>query len=397
MSRTTATFADVLRQLRTAASLSQEDLAERAGLSLRGVSDLERGLRRAPHLTTVRMLADALELSPADRQDLLTAARPETLPDSDAGAPFARGPLPTPLTALLTQATVRLVTVTGPGGSGKTRLALEVGAYLQGTFGDGVVFVDLAPLRDAQFVLPTIAGALGVRERPGQPLLDTLSRFLAPKQLLLLLDNCEQVLGAAPQIAALVAACPRLSILATSRAALRVRGEREVPLLPLPLPVSERHSSIAELADVPSVALFLQRAAANQPTFALSTENAVAVAATCRRLDGLPLAIELAAAWVRILPPGALLDRLEQRLLMLTGGTRDLPLRQRTMRDAIAWSYDLLAESEQALFRRLAIFAGGWTLEAAEMVSCGRNVLDVLAGLESLIAASLVQVVERPG
>ena len=169
-----------------------------------------------------------------------------------------------------------------------------------------------------------------------------------------------------------------------------------MPLLPLPLPVSDRRSSVAELADVPSVALFLQRAAANQPTFALSTENAAAVAAICRRLDGLPLAIELAAAWVRVLPPAALLDRLEQRLLMLTGGSRDLPPRQRTMRDAIAWSYDLLAESEQALFRRLAVFAGGWTLEAAEVVSCGRNALDVLAGLEALIAASLVQVVEHP-
>jgi len=409
MSSAITSFADLLRQLRTSAALSQEELAARSRLSLRGISDLERGVRRAPHLTTIRVLADALELGPEERQALLAAARPGTAPETADASPCSYAPLPLPLTSLLGRerevttlvsllqaGDIRLVTLTGAGGSGKTRLALEVAALLQGTFADGVVFVDLAPLRDTEFVLPTIASVLGVRERLGQPLLETLSRFLAPKLLLLLLDNCEQVLGAAPQIAVLVAACPRLSILATSRAALRVRGEREVPLLPLPLPVSERRSSIAELADVPSVALFLQRAAANQPTFALSTENAVAVAATCRRLDGLPLAIELAAAWVRILPPGALLDRLEQRLLMLTGGTRDLPLRQRTMRDAIAWSYDLLAESEQALFRRLAIFAGGWTLEAAEMVSCGRNALDVLAGLEALIATSLVQVVERP-
>jgi transcriptional regulator with XRE-family HTH domain len=192
MSRTITTFADVLRHLRTVASLSQEDLAERAGLSLRGVSDLERGVRRTPHLITVRMLADALELSPPDRQALLAAARPETLPDSDAG-PFARGPLPTPLTALigreqeladlialLGQANVRLVTLTGPGGTGKTRLALEVGAHLQGTFNDGVVFVDLAPVREAQFVLPTLATTLGVGERTGQPLRETLARVLGP-------------------------------------------------------------------------------------------------------------------------------------------------------------------------------------------------------------------------
>ena len=378
-------------------------------MSLRGISDLERGVRRAPHLTTIRVIADALGLGLEERQALLAAARPGTGPEPVDAAPDGYAPLPLPLTSLLGRerevaalvsllrgGDIRLVTLTGAGGSGKTRLALEVAARLQDAFADGVVFVDLTPLRDAAFVLPTIAEALGVRERPGQPLRDTLARFLAPKQLLLLLDNCEQVLEAAPQIATLVAACPRLSVLATSRAALRVRGEREVALLPLPLPVSDRRSSVPELADVPSVALFLQRAAESQPTFTLSTENAASIAAICRRLDGLPLAIELAAAWVRVLPPSALLDRLEQRLLLLTGGSRDLPPRQRTMRDAIAWSHDLLAEAEQALFRCLAVFAGGWTLEAAEVVSCGRDRLAVLTGLEALIAASLVQVSEQP-
>jgi len=403
MSSAITSFADLLRHLRTSASLSQEELAVRSGLSLRGISDLERGVRRVPHLTTVRVLADALALGPAERQSLLAAARPGTGPEPADAAPGGYAPLPLPLTSLLGRerevttlvsllqaGDMRLVTLTGAGGSGKTRLALEVAVRLQDALADGMVFVDLTPLRDAAFVLPTIADALGVRERPGQPLRETLARFLAPKQLLLLLDNCEQVLAAAPEIAALVAACPRLAVLATSRAALRVRGEHEAPLLPLPLPESDRRSSVAELVDVPSVALFLQRAVASQPTFTLSADNAPAVAAICRRLDGLPLAIELAASWVRILPPSALLDRLEQRLLMLTGGSRDLPPRQRTMRDAIAWSYDLLAEAEQVLFRCLAVFAGGWTLEAAEVVSCGRDRLAVLTGLEALIAASLV-------
>ena len=219
-----------------------------------------------------------LSLAPTDRQALLAAARPGRLSETQDAAPGSYAPLPLPLTsligreqeladliALLGQANVRLVTLTGPGGTGKTRLALELGAQLQDAFADGVLFVDLAPLREAQFVLPTIANTLGVRERAGQPLRETLARVLAPKQLLLLLDNCEQVLEAAPDIAALLAACPQLSVLATSRAALRVRGEREVPLLPLPLPASDHRSSVADVAHVPAVALFLERATASHP------------------------------------------------------------------------------------------------------------------------------------
>src|SRR3712207_1715519 len=210
MSSAITSFADLLRHLRTTAALSQEELACRSGLSLRGISDLERGVRRAPHLTTVRVLADALGLDPTDRQALLTAARPGALPDTPDAAPGRFAPIMLPLTPLLGRerelltlvslvrdSHFRLLTLTGAEGSGKTRLALEVSARLSGTFSDGAVFVDLTPLRDAEFVLPTIAGALGVRERPGQPLLDTLSRFLAPKHVFLLLDNCEQVLGAA--------------------------------------------------------------------------------------------------------------------------------------------------------------------------------------------------------
>jgi predicted ATPase len=299
------------------------------------------------------------------------------------------------LISIMGIAASRLVTLTGAGGSGKTRLALEVGRRLRDTFDDGVIFVDLAPLRNAALVLSTIASAVGVRERLGQSLMDSLSRFLAPKEVLLLLDNCEHVLTAAPDVAALLTVCPRASVLATSREALRVRGERIFPLRPLPVPEANHLPEVDALARVPAVALFAERAAATRPDFVLSDENASEVASICRRLDGLPLAIELAAARIGVLPPAALLARLEQRLSVLTGGSRDLPQRQRTMRDAIAWSYDLLAPDVQALFRCLSVFAGGWTREAAEAASCGWTD-DVLAGLEALVAANLVQVVGSP-
>lgn len=404
-------FGDLLRRYRLAASLTQEALAERAGLSERGISDLERGARRAPHLTTVDMLADALELGPADRQRLLTAARPASPLDPSRSALSAAVALPVPLTALIgrerEQAHVvtllktvesRLVTLTGPGGSGKTRLALEVGARLRDAFADGVVFVDLTPVRDVDLVLPTIAQGLGVREvreRLGQTVQEALAHCLASRQLLLLIDNCEHVVAAAPQIAALLTASPQLSVLATSREALRVRGERVVPLPPLPVPGCYQDGSVPELAHVPAVALFIERAAASRPGFALTDDNAAAVAAICRRLEGLPLAIELAAARIAVLSPSALLARLEHRLPVLTGGSRDLPPRQRTMRDAIAWSYDLLPAAGQTLFRRLAIFTGGFTLDAAAAVS-GQDDNAVVASLEALQAASLVQVVEHP-
>jgi predicted ATPase/DNA-binding XRE family transcriptional regulator len=409
MSSAVTSFADLLRHLRTAAALSQEELATRSGLSLRGISDLERGVRRAPHLTTVRVLGDALALGPEERQALLAAARPSRLPDTLDTAPGDYAPLPLPLTSLLGRerevtalvsllqtGTYRLVTLTGAGGSGKTRLALEVGARLQGELRESVVFVDLAPLSDAALVLSSIASAIGVRERAGQPLIDMLCSALAAKRTLLLLDNFEQVLGAAAEIATLLARCPRISVLITSREALRVRGERVFPLVPLSLPEADHLSSLEMLARVPAVALFVERATANLPAFALTTDNARAVSAICRRLDGLPLAIELAAAWVNVLPPDALLDRLEKRLLLLTGGSRDLPPRQRTMRDAIAWGYDLLTPQEQTLFRCLAVFVGGWTIEAAEVVSGARHGLHVLEGLEALARASLVQVAEQP-
>jgi predicted ATPase/transcriptional regulator with XRE-family HTH domain len=410
MSRDTATFGAVLRQFRTAAALSQEALAERAGLSLRGISDLERSVRRAPHLTTIRLLADALELTPSDRQALLAAARPARGSEMPAGALAWFAPPPTPLTslvgrerelvalaALVVSPEGRMVTLTGPGGSGKTRLALETGRRLLRDFGDGVVFVDLAPLTDAALVLPTIASTLRVREQMGCRLVETLITVLASKHLLLLLDNCEQVLDAATEIAELLVASPDLSIIATSREPLHMQGERVVPVPPLPVPAADGPRAVEELARVPSVALFVERATASHPAFALTAEAASAVAAICRRLDGLPLAIELAAARISVLSPAALLARLERRLPLLTGGARDAPARQRTLRDTIAWSYDLLTAPEQALFRRLAVFVGGFTLEGAEAVGSHDGSPGAFAGVERLCEQSLLRQEDGPG
>jgi predicted ATPase/class 3 adenylate cyclase len=285
----------------------------------------------------------------------------------------------------------RLVTLTGAGGTGKTRLAMEVAAEALDRFPDGVFVVDLSLLTEPALVVPAIAIALGVRETAGEPLRETLIRYLRQRHLLLMLDNCEQVLESASDIAPLLAGCPHLSILATSREPLHIRAEREIAVAPLPLPEPGQLPPVAELAGVAAVALFVERAQAAHASFTLTAENATAVAGICQRLDGLPLAIELAAARVKVLPPAALLARLEQRLPLLTGGGRDLPARQRTMRDAIAWSYDLLITEEQGVFRQLAVFAGGCTLEAAEAVAGQEGAVDVFANIAALIESSLLR------
>jgi predicted ATPase/class 3 adenylate cyclase len=300
---------------------------------------------------------------------------------------------------LLRREEVRLVTLTGPGGTGKTRLGIQVASELRDVFVEGVFFISLAPINDPMLVMPTIAQALGIRDRAEQPLSARLAEVLYQRRVLLLLDNFEQVVGAASQVADLLTSCPSLKVLITSREVLHVRAEHEFAVPPLELPDPAHIPELAALARAPSVALFLQRAQAVKPEFQLTTSNAGAVAEICVRLDGLPLAIELAAARMKLLSPQALLARLGRRLAMLTGGARDVPTRQQTLRNTIEWSYQLLNTWEQRLFRRLSIFAGGCTLQAAEAVCTApdEGVGRVLDGVASLVDKSLLQQMEQTG
>jgi len=429
-----APFGALLRQYRLAAALSQEALAERAALSARGISNLERGLRLRPHLTTVALLADVLALSPGDRAAFVAAARdapPSIIPEATTEPPHAEASasseegsasaafpaLPAAPTDLVGRATelaaardllwpgkTRLLTLTGPGGVGKTHLALALAAESRAHYADGVVFVALAPVRDPALVASLVARALGVQESDERPVADLVAARLRERRLLLVLDNFEHVAAAASLVADLLAVCPTLAVLVTSRATVRVRGEHELPVPPLALP--EGDVAPDALAEYAAVDLLVRRARTVRPDFALTVENAPAVAAICRRLDGLPLALELAAAHLKLFSPWALLARLDRRLPLLAGGALDLPERQRTMRATIAWSHDLLHTGERALFRRLAIFAGGATLDAIERVCQpegeGRtpegNGLtgDLLGWLESLLDKSLLWRAESP-
>ena len=300
---------------------------------------------------------------------------------------------------LLLQSQTRLLTLTGPGGVGKTRLALRIAADLSSGYTHGVWFVPLAAIREPQIVIPTIAQTLGLVEIGEQSPAEQLTHFLRDRTLLLLLDNVEQVVAAASQLANLLARCPGLTLLVTSRESLRIAGEQEFPVPPLSLPDPDRRPALSNLADYDAIALFLQRARAVAPDFVLTEDNAPVITELCTRLDGLPLAIELAAARVKVLSPQDLLARMEHRLTVLSRDSRDVPERLRTMRGAIAWSHDLLTPAEQVVFRRLSVFASGFTWEsAAGVVRGGEDTeSDLLEGVASLVEKSLLRRVDQAG
>ena len=406
------TFGAQLKALREAAGFTQEELATIAGLSVHAVSALERGERRRPHVETVRALSAALDLTGATREAFQGSARaPARITAVDE---LLGGSLPWPLTPLVgrdaelrtlrqwvADPASRLVTLIGPGGVGKTRLGLELARTIADEGASRVVFVSLAAIRDAQFVAPAIAEALGLANITALDLPKRARVACADEPTMLVLDNFEQVLDAAPLVADLLMFVGSLRLLATSRAPLRLRGEREYVVGPLALDVDPEAMSPADLIRVPAVRLFVERVRDVQPDFRLTTTNGSTVTAICRRLDALPLALELAAPWIKVLSTEDLLRRLADDVLLSSIGPRDLPERQQTMNATVAWSYQLLGPNEQGVLRRLGALPGRFSMEAAAAVLGGGDGLpagsDVALGsVASLMDKSLLLRAESP-
>ena len=421
-----STFGDLLKFLRRRARLTQKDLSIAVGYSESHISRLE-GNERPPDPATLAALfipVLRLEKEPelvARMMDLAAAARGETLPGSppppagrETAARTSPTPnnLPIPLTSFIGRAREiaevtrlfgqhRLVTLSGPGGCGKSRLALRVAEALLPTLPHGVWLVELASLSDPALVLQTIAAIFGVQAARDRGVLTTLNEFLRPRQLLLILDNCEHLIAEVAAVAeTLLSDCPHLHILATSRETLNVSGEITFRVPPLRLPSLGWVHSLERVAEAEAVKLFVERARASQPTFALTGQNAAAVVQICSRLDGIPLAIELAAARIRFLQAEQIAARLDDRFSLLTGGSRTALPRHQTLHALVDWSYDLLSEAERAVLARLSVFSGGWTLDAAEAVASDPSlapVENVLEYLAQLANKSLVIVDRRPG
>jgi predicted ATPase/transcriptional regulator with XRE-family HTH domain len=417
MERQAHSFSQWIKQRRRALDLTQEDLSECVGCSTITIQKIELGERRASKQVAQR-LAECLRIPPDENEQFVSFARGESDTSEALIASAARSTvlpqiptpnnLPTPLTSLIGRADaleaacgyllredIRLLTLTGVPGIGKTRLSLAVAARLLPEFKDGVFFVELASINEPDLVASTVATTLGCKDTSGGSHLDALKQFIRDQRMLLVLDNFEQVLDAAPFVVDLLGSCPTLKVLVTSREALHILGEQQLPVSPLEVPDLTRLPDVHDGQAVlryPAVELFAQRAAAVDPGFAVTHENDRVVAAVCTRLEGLPLAIELAAARIRMLTPVDLLSHLDQRLKLLTGGPRHLPTRLQTLRGAIDWSYRLLNPTEQSMFACLGVFVGGATLPAIQAVySVQGDPSYVLEGVGSLVDKNLLR------